>query len=216
MPFVIGLTGGIGSGKSSVADLLGGLGAAVIDTDAIAHRLTAPGEAGSLEIARQFGAEFLQPDGALDRDRMRALVFADPAARKKLEAILHPMIRAEVQSAVAAVTTAPYAVLVVPLLVETGAYRELIGRTLVVDCTEEIQIERVRRRNNLEEKSVRDIMASQATRAARLAAADDVIVNDTGLDVLGQRVSELHARYLALAEGGKAPAKGPDNPKKAH
>jgi dephospho-CoA kinase len=215
MPFVIGLTGGIGSGKSSVAELLGGLGAAVIDTDSIAHRLTAPGEAGSLEIARQFGAEFLRPDGALDRARMRALVFADPAARKKLEAILHPMIRAEVLSAVAAVT-APYAVLVVPLLVETGAYRELIGRTLVVDCTEEIQIERVRRRNNLEEKSVRDIMASQATRAARLAAADDVIVNDTGLEVLGQRVSELHARYLALAEGGKAPAKGPDNPKKTH
>jgi dephospho-CoA kinase len=215
MPFVIGLTGGIGSGKSSVAELLGELGAAVIDTDAIAHRLTAPGEAGSLEIARQFGAEFLRADGALDRDRMRALVFADPAARKKLEAILHPMIRAEVLSAVSAVT-APYALLVVPLLVETGAYRELIRRTLVVDCSEETQIERVGRRNNLDEKTVRGIMASQATRAARLAAADDVIVNDTGLDVLKQRVAELHARYLALSKGGKAPSDGPGKPKKTH
>ena len=215
MPFVIALTGGIGSGKSSVADLFGGLGAAVIDTDAIAHRLTAPGEAGSLEIAKQFGAEFLRADGALDRDRMRALVFANPAARQKLESILHPMIRADVQSAVGAVT-APYAVLVVPLLVETGAYRDYIGRTLVVDCSEEIQIERVRHRNNLAEKSIRDIMATQASRAVRLAAADDVIVNNAGLDALGQRVSELHARYLALAAGVKAASQGQSNPKKTH
>ena len=215
MPFVIGLTGGIGSGKSSVAALLGGLGAAVIDTDEIAHRLTAPGQAGSREIARQFGPEFLRTDGALDRDRMRALVFADPAARKKLEGILHPMIRAKVLSAVAAVT-APYAVLVVPLLVETGAYRELIGRTLVVDCSEETQIERVRHRNNLEEKAVRDIMASQASRATRLAAADDVIVNNTDLAVLEQRVSELHTRYLALATGRNSPEPARNKPKKTH
>jgi dephospho-CoA kinase len=213
MPFVIGLTGGIGSGKSSVADLLGERGAAVIDTDAIAHRLTAPGQAGSLEIARQFGAEFLRDDGALDRDRMRALVFADPSARKKLESILHPMIRAEVLSAIGA-STAPYAVLVVPLLVETGAYREIIGRTLVVDCSEELQIERVQQRNNLAQNTIRAIMASQASRTTRLAAADDVIVNDAGLDALRQRVTELHGQYLALAENTKPAVQAQVKPKK--
>ena len=213
MPFVIGLTGGIGSGKSSVANLLGERGATVIDTDAIAHRLTAPGQAGAAEIGRQFGAEFLRDDGALDRDRMRSLVFADAEARKKLENILHPMIRAEVLSAIAA-STGPYAVLVVPLLVETGAYRELIRRTLVVDCPEELQIERVRQRNNLAENTIRAIMASQASRAARLAVANDVIVNNTGLDALGQRVAELHARYLALAENAEPAAKMQVKPKK--
>jgi dephospho-CoA kinase len=213
MPFVIGLTGGIGSGKSSVADLLGERGAAVIDTDAIAHRLTAPGQAGSAEIGRQFGADFLRADGALDRDRMRSLVFADPEARRKLESILHPMIRAEVLSAIAA-STAPYVVLVVPLLVETGAYRELVGRTLLVDCPEKLQIERVRQRNNLAENTIRAIMASQAGRAARLAVADDVIVNETGLDALGQRVAELHARYLALAENAKPAVQAQVMPKK--
>jgi dephospho-CoA kinase len=213
MPFVIGLTGGIGSGKSSVADLLGERGAAVIDTDAIAHRLTAPGQAGSAEIGRQFGADFLRADGALDRDRMRSLVFADPEARRKLESILHPMIRAEVLSAIAA-STAPYVVLVVPLLVETGAYRELVGRTLLVDCPEKLQIERVRQRNNLAENTIRAIMASQAGRAARLAVADDVIVNDAGLDALGQRVAELHARYLALAGNAKPAVQAQVMPKK--
>ena len=213
MPFVIGLTGGIGSGKSSVADLLGERGAAVIDTDAIAHRLTAPGQAGSAEIGRQFGADFLRAEGALDRDRMRSLVFADPEARRKLESILHPMIRAEVLSAIAA-STAPYVVLVVPLLVETGAYRELVGRTLLVDCPEKLQIERVRQRNNLAENTIRAIMASQAGRAARLAVADDVIVNETGLDALGQRVAELHARYLALAENAKPAVQAQVMPKK--
>ncbi|MBI2294276.1 MAG: dephospho-CoA kinase, partial [Betaproteobacteria bacterium] len=146
MPLVIALTGGIGSGKSTVAAMLGELGAAIIDTDAIAHRLTAPGQPGARAIGEQFGAGYLRADGALDRDRMRQLVFSDPAAKKKLEAILHPMIRAEVNAAVRAAHAA-YVVIVVPLLIETGAYRELAQRILVVDCSEQQQMARVIQRN---------------------------------------------------------------------
>ena len=215
MALVIALTGGIGSGKSSVAELLAEFGAAVIDTDAIAHQLTAPGAAGSREIGRQFGADFLRADGALDRDRMRSLVFADPAARKKLEAILHPMIRSKVQVALVAMN-APYAVLVVPLLVETGAYQNVATRTLVVDCSEPAQIARVGRRSNLPEDTVRGIMASQASRSERLARADDVIVNDADLATLRHRTSELHRRYLALAKEEAAGEPGSEKPKKPH
>ena len=215
MPFVIALTGGIGSGKSSVADILAALGAAVIDTDAIAHRLTAGGQPGAIEIGKQFGAEYLQSNGALDRDRMRTLVFADPAARKRLEAILHPMIRAEVASALGAVN-APYAVLVVPLLVETGAYRDLARRTLVVDCSESAQIERVRLRSKLTEETIRGIMASQAGRAERLARADDVIVNDADLETLRRRTRAVHERYLALANGEANTPGASEKPKKPH
>ena len=198
MPLVIALTGGIGSGKSSVAKILEELGADVIDTDAIAHLLTAPGAAGSVEIGRQFGGGFLRPDGALDRDRMRAHVFADGSARKKLEAILHPMIRAAVDTAMAA-AHGSYTVLVVPLLIETGAYLGLARRTLVVDCSEAAQLERVRQRNQLAEETVRNIMASQATRSARLARADDVIVNDGDLATLRERTLAVHRLYLTLA-----------------
>lgn len=198
MPLVIALTGGIGSGKSSVAKILEELGADVIDTDAIAHHLTAPGAAGSVEIGRQFGGGFLRPDGALDRDRMRAHVFADGSARKKLEAILHPMIRAAVDTAMAA-AHGSYTVLVVPLLIETGAYLGLARRTLVVDCSEAAQLERVRQRNQLAEETVRNIMASQATRSARLARADDVIVNDGDLATLRERTLAVHRLYLTLA-----------------
>lgn len=199
MPLVIALTGGIGSGKSTVADILAELGADVIDTDAIAHRLTAPGEAGAVEIGRQFGSEFLRADGALDRERMREHVFSDITARKKLEAILHPMIRTAVDAAMEA-ACGSYTVLVVPLLVETGAYQGLVKRTLVVDCSETAQMERVRERNQLPEETIQNIMASQASRAARLARADDVIVNDGDLATLRNRALETHRRYLRLAE----------------
>ncbi len=215
MPLVIALTGGIGSGKSSVAELLAEFGAAVIDTDAIAHQLTAPGEAGSREIGRQFGADFLRADGALDRERMRKVVFADPAARKQLEAILHPMIRAQVDAAIRAVT-APYAVLVVPLLVETGAYRDLAKRTLVVDCSEDTQIARVRQRSKLSAETVRDIMASQVSRADRLARADDVILNDVDLDTLRRRTAEVHQHYLALTKNEAGGQVWSEKPKKPH
>lgn len=206
MPFVVALTGGIGSGKSSVADLLGECGATVVDTDAIAHALTAAGQPGAVEIGRQFGAGYLDATGALDRARMRELVFADPAARRRLEGILHPLIRARVDAAIAA-AGGPYVVLVVPLLVETGAYRALAARVLVVDCSEATQVARVMRRNGHGEDTVRRIMASQASRAERLARADDVIVNDGDLAALRARVQGLHRDYLARAAAAGAAEK---------
>jgi dephospho-CoA kinase len=215
VPLVIALTGGIGSGKSRVADFLEEFGAAVIDTDAIAHRLTASGEPGAVQIGAQFGPEYLGPDGALDRKRMRDLVFADPASRKKLESILHPMIRAEVGAAVHA-AQAPYIVLVVPLLVETGAYRDLARRVLVVDCSESEQIRRVRARNGLSDETIRGIMASQASRAERLARADDVICNDADIETLKQRSAEAHKRYLSLAAAAGTVPGDSERPKKPH
>jgi dephospho-CoA kinase len=198
VPFVFALTGGIGSGKSSVADVFAELGATVIDTDAIAHRLTAPGQPGALKIAEQFGPAYLRADGALDRDRMRELVFSDATAKQRLEGLLHPLIRTEVEAAVRAAQT-PLVALVVPLLIETGAYRELAQRTLVVDCSEAQQIARVRQRSGLTEEAIRKIMAAQAGRAARLARADDVIVNDADLATLRERSRSLHGHYLELA-----------------
>jgi len=203
MPLVIALTGGIGSGKSTVAAILGELGAGIIDTDAIAHRLTAPGQPGARAIGAQFGADYLRADGALDRDRMRQLVFSDPAAKQKLEAILHPMIRAEVNAAVHA-TQAPYVVIVVPLLIETGAYRDLARRILVVDCSEELQLARVIQRSGLTADAAQAIMASQVSRAERLGHADDVVRNETDLAELRAGVIALHRRYLDLAQDGSS------------
>jgi len=204
MPLVIALTGGIGSGKSTVAAILGELGAGIIDTDEIAHRLTAPGQPGARAIGEQFGAGYLRADGALDRDRMRQLVFSDPAAKQKLEAILHPMIRAEVNAAVRA-AHAPYAVIVVPLLIETGAYRDLAQRILVVDCSEQQQMARVIQRGGLTAEAAQAIMASQVSRAERLGHADDIVRNETGLAALRADVIALHRRYLDLAQGGSSP-----------
>ncbi|HUO44726.1 MAG TPA: dephospho-CoA kinase [Burkholderiales bacterium] len=198
MPFIIGLTGGIGSGKSSAAKIFRELGAGVIDTDEVAHRLTAAGQPATAEIREQFGAEYLQPDGALDRARMRALVFSDSAARRKLEAILHPRIRAEV-TALASGAVAPYVVAVVPLLVETGAYRGLVQRVLVVDCDEATQVARALQRGGIAEHEVRAIIAAQAGRTARLAHADDVVRNDRDPAALREQLVVLHWRYLELA-----------------
>jgi dephospho-CoA kinase len=205
MPPVIALTGGIGSGKSSVAAIFKELGAAIIDTDEIAHQLTAPGQPGARAINEQFGSGYLREDGALDRDRMRKLAFSDPAAKKDLEAILHPMIRAGVDAAVKA-AHAPYVVIVVPLLLETGAYRELAQRVLVIDCSEEQQIARVMRRNALAADAVRAIIASQVSSAERLKHADDIIRNETSLAALRAEVVALHREYLELAKAsGSAP-----------
>ena len=204
MAWRIGLTGGIGSGKSSVAAILQELGAAVIDTDEIAHRLTAPGQPGAAAIGEQFGAGYLRPDGALDRDRMRALVFADPVAKKRLEAILHPMIRATVAAAVAT-ARGPYVVIVVPLLIETGAYRDIAQRVLVVDASEEQQTARVMQRNGLDPESVRAIMAAQASRAERLRHADDIVENSADLATLRADTMALHRKYLDLARAASNP-----------
>jgi dephospho-CoA kinase len=194
----IGLTGGIGSGKSSVAREFERLGVAVIDADALAHRLTAPGGAAIGAIRAAFGPEAIDSSGALDRARMRGIVFADGAARKRLEAILHPMIRAETERLVREAAS-PYVILMIPLLVESGNPRERCDRVLVVDCPEEIQIERVMARSGLARPEVEAIMASQASRAARLAAADDVIDNTGAPSAIAPKVAALHRRYLADA-----------------
>jgi dephospho-CoA kinase len=198
MTFVVGLTGGIGSGKSAVAGLFARRGVTVVDTDAIAHELTAPGGAAIEPIRASFGSDYISPEGALDRTRMRALVFRDPESKRRLERILHPRIRAESAARVAAAAS-PYAILVVPLLVEAGLDRNRYQRVLVVDCSEDTQVERVMRRSNLAQDEVRRIVASQVERQLRLEAADDVVDNSGGLADLDPQVEKLHLRYLALA-----------------
>jgi dephospho-CoA kinase len=195
---VIGLTGGIGSGKSAAADEFARLGATVVDTDAIAHELTAPGGAAISEIKRQFGDAFVDATGAMNRKRMRDLVFADAEEKQRLEALLHPMIRAESARRIAS-AAGPYAVHVVPLLVESPGYRERVGRVLVVDCPEEFQVARVRQRSGLPEGEIRRIMASQVQREKRLAAADDVIDNSGTIAAMQQQVRQLHEKYVELA-----------------
>jgi dephospho-CoA kinase len=193
--FSVGLTGGIGCGKSTVADLFAARGASIVDTDQIAHALTAPHGAAMPALLAEFGAGFATPEGALDRTKMRALVFADPGARARLEAILHPRIR-EATAAAALLATGPYTIFVVPLLVESGAWRERVARILAIDCSEATQVARVMARNGMAEDQVRAIMAAQASRAQRLEAADDVIVNDDGLAALAPQVDRLHALYI--------------------
>jgi dephospho-CoA kinase len=193
--FSVGLTGGIGCGKTTVADMFAAHGASVIDTDQIAHSLTAPHGAAMPALLAEFGADFATPEGALDRAKMRALVFADPGARARLEGILHPRIR-EATAAAALLATGPYVMFVVPLLIESGTWRERVARVLAIDCPEEIQVARVMARNGLPEAQVRAIMAAQVSRAERQAAADDIILNDDGLEQLAPQVDRLHAFYL--------------------
>jgi dephospho-CoA kinase len=195
--FVVGLTGGIGSGKSAAADEFARLGAAVVDTDAIAHELTAAGGPALPEIARIFGQDFVR-EGKMDRQRMREHVFSDPAAKKVLEGLLHPLIRAESSRRIAA-AAAPYVVHVVPLLIESPDYRSRVDRVLVVDVPEETQVARVRSRSQLSDEQVRAIIRAQAPREARLAAADDVIDNGGTRDALLKQVAVLHQKYLQLA-----------------
>ena len=199
MSYVVGLTGGIGSGKSTVAELFAALGAEVVDADAIARELTAPGGIALPALRAEFGADVLAADGALDRAQMRTLAFADPARKARLEAILHPLIRAECEARCAAAGDAPYVLLVVPLLVESGAYAKTIDRLLVVDCPEELQILRVVARSGLAREDVLRIMAAQASRTQRLAAADDVLENVGAPSDLRVPVAQLHARYAHLA-----------------
>ena len=198
MSFVVGLTGGIGSGKSAAAEEFARLGATVVDTDAIARELTEPGGAALPHIKTLFGEAFVAPSGAMDRDAMRNRVFSDPAAKQALERLLHPMIRAEAERRIGAAAGA-YVVYVVPLLVESGDHRGRVDRVLVIDAPEGLQLERVRARSRLAESEVRSIMAQQASRAERLAAADDVIENTATLDALRQQVRALHERYLKMA-----------------
>jgi len=198
--FSIGLTGGIGSGKSLVAEMLLTFGAAVIDTDAIAHALTGSAGAAMDAIRAAFGHAFVSTNGALDRDRMRALVFDDADARARLHAILHPMIQREAERR-AACAQGVYTVFVVPLLVESGHWRTRVARVCVVDCEEDAQRARVHQRSGLTFMQISRIMESQATRTERLAAADDVIHNGKEVSIMHLRaqVQTLHARWCALA-----------------
>lgn len=201
--FVVGLTGGIGSGKSSVGALFEAHGVEVIDADAISRALTAPGGGAIAAIRAEFGAQFIDAQGALDRARMRALAFAEPAARRRLEAILHPMIRAETDRRMRAARS-PYVILMIPLLIESGAPRSRCHRIAVVDVPEDMQIERVLVRDGLPRPQIDAIMRSQAARSERLAAADDVIDNSGDRKALVGQVLELHRRYLALAAANRS------------
>ncbi len=200
LAFSVGLTGGIGCGKTTVADMFAALGASIVDTDVIAHSLTAPHGAAMPALLAEFGEDFATPEGALDRAKMRALVFTDDGARARLEAILHPRIR-DATAAAAAIATGDYVIFVVPLLIESGTWRERVTRVLAIDCPEEVQVARVMARNGMSEAQVRAIMAAQVTREQRRAAADDIILNDDGLDALRPQVEVLHAMYLAQAKG---------------
>jgi dephospho-CoA kinase len=227
--FSIGLTGGIGSGKTLVADRFASLGATIIDSDVLAHAVTAPGGAAMPAIEAAFGREFVAADGSLDRARMRALVFSDNEAKRRLESITHPLIRAASEAAARA-ATGPYRIFVIPLLAESlkrarddassQDHREdwkdqeaplkedlkkrlktRFDRVLVVDCARETQIERVMKRNGFKREQVEAIVARQASRADRLALADDVIENDkASTDAVHEKVDALHRHYLALAK----------------
>jgi dephospho-CoA kinase len=197
MVFTVGLTGGIGSGKSTVSDLFAELGVDVIDTDEIARALTGSGQPAVAKIARHFGPDLVASNGSLNRDRMREVVFSDPDARQALQNILHPLIREEVQRRLSLVKK-PYALVVVPLLVESRNYK-FTDRIVVVDCKEDQQIERVMERSGLSRKQVRAIMDSQASRSERLAAADDIVHNEGGIAALRAQVEKLHQKFLTLA-----------------
>ena len=201
--FSVGLTGGIGSGKSLVADLFAAQGAGVIDTDQIAHQLTAAGGLAMPLIQQTFGDAFLTSNGALDRARMREHVFTDAAARQQLEKILHPLIAQETEAA-AQRSEGAYLMFVVPLLVESGRWVDRVDRVLVVDCPEAMQIARVQARNQFSVAQVEAIMATQVQRSERLAVAHDVIVNDGPREAVAAAVERLHCEYLALAAKKRA------------
>ncbi len=193
---IVGLTGGIGSGKSAVADIFLSLGIAVIDTDRIAHELTAVNGIANAPIGEAFGAEMLESGGGMARSKMRALVFNDPKARQKLEAILHPLIRDSVNEAITALPPSAYAILAIPLLFERMTFRSIIWRTLTVDCAIETQLNRVMSRSKLSADEVNLILKAQAPRQIRLQLADDVVHNEAGFDQLRVQVEALHCRYL--------------------
>lgn len=212
MIYRVAITGGIGSGKSSAATIFVELGVTLIDTDAVAHQLTAPDGAAIPEIRAAFGDAAIQPSGAMDRAHMRKLVFQNAEARGRLEGILHPLIRRTVEAQVQQVT-GPYALIAVPLLFETNSYVDAVQRVVVVDCSEEQQVSRTMARSGLSEQEVRRIMATQVSRAERLSRADDVLDNSGGPSELRDQVTRLHADYVARARQWAAPRE-PDKRRK--
>lgn len=202
--FVVGITGGIGSGKTAASDRFAGLGIAIIDADLASRAVVEPGQPALVAIAEHYGEHVIGPDGSLDRRALRDIVFADPDQRRWLEQLTHPLINAWLVEHLAAATS-PYAMLASPLLAETGQSR-YCQRVLVVDVPVELQVKRTMARDSSDEAQVRAIIAAQASREERLAMADDVIVNDQDLAHLDQEVARLHADYLRFAQAGAAPA----------
>ncbi len=199
MNYLVGLTGGIGSGKSTVADMFATLGARIIDTDLISHQLTQVGGAAIPAIRDTFGANVINAQGALNRGKMRELVFDCPAEKRRLESILHPLIYSLTKQQAATPTDAPYTLIVVPLLFESERYSDWLQRVIAVDCPEEAQIARTMQRSKLDEPAVRAIMAQQLGRQERVALADEVILNNGGLDELKNQVVGMHSRLSGLA-----------------
>jgi dephospho-CoA kinase len=198
MTFCVGLTGGIGCGKSTVANLFAECGAGIIDTDAISRKLTQSGGAAIAPIRTAFGNDYIMDDGSLNRAKMRRLIFSDAKAKRRLESILHPLILEHANDQLQQLTIKPYVIIVVPLLPESRAFRQLIQRVLVVDCDEGAQVARVIERSQIGEEEVRDIITHQTARAERLRIADDVIYNGAGMEDLAKQVAVLHSRYLKL------------------
>ena len=200
-PLRVGLTGGIGSGKTTVKNFFDGLGAPTIDADEISHSITKPGQAAFDEVVALFGEESLDETGNLDRKRLRALIFDEPDLKQKLEAIIHPRVRAQIREFTDRVDY-PYCIICIPLLLETGA-QSTVDRVLVVDAPEALQVARVNRRDNADERQTRSIIRSQTGRAERLRAAHDIIVNDGNISDLKTRVENLHDRYMKIGSGKK-------------
>lgn len=203
MTFVVGLTGGIGCGKSSASQFFSDLGIDVIDTDIIARQLTQPNGSAISLIQNTFGSSIIAADGTLDRNKMRDLVFANSELRHKLEQILHPLILKAVIRRIKQ-SQAPYVIVVIPLLFETNDYNHLIRHILVIDCDEQQQLLRTMERSNLSEQKVRSIMATQVTRETRIQKADDVILNNQDIEYLKAQILLLHHKYLALSKNEPA------------
>lgn len=199
MTFIVGLTGGIGCGKSSASKFFSDLGIDVIDTDVIARQLTESGGSAISMIKEAFGSSFITPDDTLDRNKMRDLIFSNSAARFKLEKILHPLILKETVLQIEQ-SRSLYTIVVVPLLFETNDYSNIIQRTLVIDCDEQQQLSRTMARSHLSRQATRTIMATQVSREIRLQKANDVIINDQDIDHLRTQVLCLHHQYLSLAK----------------
>ncbi len=199
----VGLTGGIGSGKSTVARLFAELGAGIVDTDILAHQLTRAHGLAMPLIAAHFGNDYLNVEGALNRDKMRTRIFSDPVAKQALEGILHPLIFSEARRQLVACASQPYTLLVVPLLFEQPIFQQLVQRILVVDCPEALQIQRTMQRSQLSNIEVQAIIAQQTPRVEKLRLADDLIDNATGLAHLENAVKYRHQAYVALAQKNK-------------
>lgn len=199
MPLVVGLTGGIGSGKSTVSKFFADLGITIIDTDVISRELTEVNGAAISKIRETFGDNSINSVGEVDRAKMRELIFSDKEARITLEKILHPLILNEVRVQVEQVND-NYLIVVVPLLFETDDYRNIIDRTLVVDCDERQQLSRTMKRSHLSEEKVKAIIGTQTTRQQRLQKADDIILNNGDIDSLKKQVLSLHQKYLSLSK----------------